>query len=171
MDDDRTRLNDSLALMEADESSFDVEAACAAVLTICIKLMRSFDLARIHLKPIPLGLTSLANEIFALYQVLARLGRLDLHQLRPPETTHGQHVLHSFEACFLGCKITTSAVYELAEKLQHVVHRKITDRGETSTQPKDEVQQFWQEDSLKEFIVQLQGYRNGLIDLLVDAQP
>ena len=169
MSDESVTTNDSVVPMENDEPPFNLKVACTALLKLCVKSMRSFDVARAHLKPIPLGLTSLANEVFTLHQVLARVGRSDLQKLSLLETARGQHVRDSFEPCFLGCKITISAVNELAEELRQAFPLVIADRAGASIQPNDELQQLWKQDHVKEFTVQLQEYRNGLTELLTDT--
>jgi hypothetical protein len=155
--------------MEGSESIF--ENSCPPLLSLCIKPMKAFALIRTHLKPVPLTLSSLVNECFALHRALVKVQRFDLHSLDVLEKVRREQVLDSLEAFFLGCDMTMAAVNERAEEFRrHALVLSASNGARPPTGSNPILQHFWKEDEMKEIVVQIREYRSGLTDLLIEVQ-
>jgi hypothetical protein len=151
----------------------ELQSTISPLLASCYKIIKGFGLLRGHLKPVPLTMASVTNECFAVRRSLATMQNLDISQITSPTDQNRLEAIESIEALFVGCGMTLNVTEEYIEALLRDVQVVFADLDtpEAEAERPAKIMELWKEIEMKELLMQIRGYRNGLTELMAYATP
>lgn len=137
----------------------------APLLSQCTKIVNILQDVSKRLRRTPVLLTSIATECSLIHVSLAQLRNLDWSSVASFAEQRQEQMTRATEAITLGCTLALSVIEEYSIELQEFVDE-LTPEAPNRLDVKAQVQSLWKEDVMRELLLQLRAYQDGLINLL-----